>query len=278
MKGTTTMRESQTTKGANTMKRGWKAAIGMLTAAVVLAGEMNVHAATADVGQVSSYEFDWFHLPDYVTTYTGKVPKSTPTKRVVRTAWGSTEGVYYMGKGKYKYDSKGNISKGAGRVFKYDKNGNLIKEILLQSNGKVASWTEYDVDSNGQILRASHKNKSEGEYGYSTYTYKKGRVVKCHSAFIGGREANIKYKYNSVGNLTTVVSADYKNTYTYDANGRLTAVHIDRGSNSALDYQFSYDNDGYLARITQLHYTDGVDAYTDFIYETISPTHKTKKK
>lgn len=276
------------------MKRGWKAAVGLLAAVVLLAGEMNVHAATADVGQVSSYEEeDIFQLENYVTTYTGKVPRNTPTKRAVRAeGYRSTEPNNRWLNARYRYDAKENIiynrgsSGGAdsfkptkeGTYYKYDKNGNLVKSTWKSADGKAVSWTVYDVDSDGEINRETYYNQ-EGMYGYSDFTYKKGRIVKRNSTWYvnGGSKSSAKYKYDSDGNLTAVISKNYKTKLTYDTSGRLISVHIDGGGSAARDRQYAYDSDGYLSKITYL-FEDGTAHYTEFFYETVSSTHKTKKK
>ena len=236
--------------------------LASMFASVILAANMTAFAA--GVGQVSSFEFDFMPYDGFTTTFVGTIPSGTPNKRLVRIDWSTDRGDPMIVGGNFTYDNNGNIlSKGGTKTFKYDKDGHVIW------SGDQYSWCDMEW-SNGKLVRETYSNKN-GQYGASTFTYEGNKLKGEHSewALNGGHSDDYSFLYDENGNLIQQGNSGNVRNYTYDTEGRLISVHIDRGSNQPLDYLFTYDNDGYLSRITQLHYDDNFSGFMDMIYETI---------
>lgn len=254
-----------------------KAALAVTAATLLLSTDMVAYAAT-DVGEVSRFECDEIPYAVFKTTYSGKISKNTPVKRIAQENrydydYDNNSGDVYKTTFKYKYDAKGNVVKkysdSVVGKYKYDKNGHLI-----DVSGTGASDTDFEVDSDGRIVREIYTNK-DGEYGHTDYIYKNGKVIKEVSTFIfnGGTKTTKKYKYNKKGNLVK-----YGNTtFRYDKYGKLISAHVDRGNSYPFDYQFFYDNDGYLSKIEHA-FGDGEKTDVEFVYQTVAVNRKGKNK
>ena len=126
---------------------------------------------------------------------------------------GNRKSYSFKGKGeldsiKVTYDSHGNdktyISKGPDytttekhTTLKYDKKGNLIKDVFTvtdeydtsKSTNKVTTTIKYKYDKHGNILKSVTTSKSKGSYGSSksvetnTYKYKAVKVDKKYWHF-----------------------------------------------------------------------------------------------
>ena len=239
-----------------------KRILASTVAAVLMATNMTSFAA--GVGQVSSFEFDFMPYDGFTTTYVGTIPAGTPNKRLVRIDWSTDRGDPMIQGGNFTYDNNGNItSKGGTTTYKYDKDSHVIW------SGNQYGWSDKEW-SNGKLVRETYSN-SKGQYGFSTFTYQGDKINNQHSEYAlnGGQTFDTSFVYDANGNLTQQGNSGNVRNYTYDTEGRLISVHVDRGSNQPLDYLFTYDNDGYLSRITQLHYDDNFSGFMDMIYETI---------
>lgn len=102
----------------------------------------------------------------------------------------------------YELDSNGNIIKenypeGGGVTYEYDDQNRLIKKTIFNSDGTVASITEYNEDGNMILLALDETSKNE--YAYD----EKGNII-----------SDIMYMGEEI-----IIITEYKNEY--DENGNL---------------------------------------------------------
>lgn len=182
----------------------------------------------------------------------------------------------------YEYDSLNNVTKlyntsnKAPIIFKYDKKGQMIKEIL-----PTHAERSYEYDGNGNVVQRidEDNNKTVYEYNLSNkpvsvlfadgkniqYRYNcNGDLIELNdwngtTAFkrdILGRIINVTdhngysstYTYDKVGNKRSMLYPDGSMVkYAYDKNNRLKSV-LDSDNDSTL---FEYNPDGKIAKIVQ---------------------------
>lgn len=105
----------------------------------------------------------------------------------------------------YEVDENGNIIKenieglGHSKVYEYDDQNRLIKETLFNSDGSVASITEYNEDGNMILLALDEEYSGVNKYEYD----EKGNII-----------SDILYTGEEI-----ILITEYKNEY--DENGNL---------------------------------------------------------
>lgn len=237
----------------------FKRILAIASAIALMSPNLTVFAA--GVGEVSSFEFNYMPYYGFTTTYVGAKPEGAPSKRLVRIDWSTDRGDPMIQGGNFRYDGDGHIvSTGGTTTYTYDRDGHVIR------CENPYSWCDMEWQD-GKLIRETYSN-AKGQYGFSTFTYSDGKISNQHSEWFvnGGSTSDSAFLYDANGNLIQQGNDRY---YAYDAEGRLISMHIDRGDSIPLEFVFTYDSDGYLSRITQLHYDDIYSAFQDLQYETI---------
>lgn len=140
----------------------------------------------------------------------------------------------------YSYDAAGNVTQriypgGREITYSYDDDGNLASAT---SNAKTTTYG-YDVSSN---LTETDLPSANGYVETRTYD-RAGRLNEVRSAKAGTTLALAQYTFDSVGNPTTVTTANGNATYSYDSRDRLTEVCYQTSCPGANDpfIRYAYD-------------------------------------
>lgn len=273
------------------MKKQWKAVVGVLTAAVVLAGQVNVGSAVAAKKVDFSKENNMWEtgmiseLMGDISPYQS-VAKNAPKKRVARVVSGyAFESVVDPVKYTFKYDKKGNLKKVVSDngfrstdTYRYDADG-LPTESTYTSGGRRVSTTTVETDGKGRIVSTRNENK-DGVVREAVFKYKGSNLVRekaTHNVEMFPPTDHI-LKRNASGKLISRTTK-YINSgeigsrwkYQYDGTGRMVSMTLDRMNGKGLEtFQLTYDADGYLTRLTKRDPGDDSDSYYwDLIYETV---------
>lgn len=141
--------------------------------------------------------------------------------------------------------------------YAYDKNGNIIKEELVNNTGKeetdwVRETRQHTYDTLGRLTETVYQNqKTEKTVSYS-YDTAGNRLTETVQETENPKEETI-YTYNGLHQLVDTVTMEAgeetsAKTYTYDAKGNETREK-DSIAGSELTYQ--YDMAGQLKKVTQ---------------------------
>ena len=172
------------------------------------------------------------------------------------------------------------------RVMAYDKKGHLIetkgfekgKNFVLKEvceykgdlqisrktfnfDGQFLNSEEYEYDSQNKRTKELVTN-IRTESVRDSVTLKP--IVKAYKEIL---EFNLSY--NEKGNLAEIKGPDYKQVLTYNDNGDFTRdIVYDKKGTRQNDNEYTYDEKGFLKRVTR-YYADGKPgAYIDYTYET----------
>lgn len=179
---------------------------------------------------------------------------------------------YTQGTGKtleylYKYDGSGNIleernEKGV-TYFTYDKNSQLIKEVLPDK-----TTNNYRYDEVGNRIESTNGSKTNS-YTYNTanqITNKNGKDYKYDDDGNLLQDETYKYEYNSLGYQTRVTDLQGKEVarYEYDEGGLRTKKII-----GTKTHEFFYD--GNQLSLEVISNGDSVEQYRNYQWEGYTP-------
>lgn len=159
----------------------------------------------------------------------------------------------------YAYDADNNLTS------KTDRNGKTIQYVydalnqLIQKTYPDSTTAEYTYDLVGKILQA---NDPAGTYGFAYDNMGRLIATTTNYTFLSSAEFTNSYSYDADSNRTGYTAPDEStNTYTYDTLNRLTTL----ANSWAGSFGFSYDA---LSRRTQMTRPNGIA--TNYQYNTLS--------
>ena len=133
--------------------------------------------------------------------------------------------------------------------YTYDKQGNLIKQILWSKSSGYYRTIEYSYNKNGLLIRESVTCTFAGSYTI-IYTYNEDGLCAEETTITSDSEQiTAVYTYDSYGNILSVEHPGrYTDFYTYNADNQLILLTTSDG-----DYkEYAYDDAGRLISI--MHY------------------------
>ncbi len=141
------------------------------------------------------------------------------------------------------------------------------KEDSAFSSEKLKSKTGYEYDAQNRLTKADYSTYGEA----SVYAYDgNGRLVRAESWKNGECWETLTYSYNEKGDLVTEDSKNsvmgdavyaYNCTYNYDGESLCKKSFTDEKGHEILVYDYEYDDQGRLTKIT-------VDSAHDGLYPT----------
>ena len=178
-----------------------------------------------EAGFETTYQYQRFGSPGD----NSRLVKVTTPRKVVQTTRYNKIG---------KVVSISNSADGGANIsYEYDANMHLLKEV-----NKESGTTVYTTDNVGNIKSRTTNNTSTVRYDYNERNQLKKKYVL-------GKNIDIVYDYDAVGNLTDISSPQVQNHYSYNANNELEAESITiHGHRFELVY--NYDNYRNLSSIT----------------------------
>ena len=231
-----------------------------------------------------SYDEDHNMIQEIYTDEDGEKTISNYTYKdglLVKDEYVSRDGDTYVTE--YTYNSEGDVTykltknpsgTSSSETYKYDSNGNLVKEIYssMDKSGNVTYTTEtdYHYDTNSNVIKEVY-TVDDVATRTTDYTYDaNGNLIKekyTHGDYYYTRE----YTYDANGNMIKYKYSDddsyYTEAYAYDANGYVVKYTYTSSSGSA--YEYAYDRDEY-GNVTRLSIEDGGAAMScDFEYKLV---------
>jgi RHS repeat-associated protein len=218
----------------------------------------NMTSRTDALGRTTSYDYDALgHKTEMVAP--------TPTSPTGSAASTTT----------YAYDALGNLTQTAAPLARttnstYDANGNKLTDTDARGN-----TTSYVYDALNRLVETDYPN---GAKSTKTYDFRNnviqatdqagnvtlngydlaGRLVSVTRAYGTANASTTSYAYDAAGRKVSETDAlGHSTTYTYDNDGRLTALSGVQGN-----FQYAYDDAG--NRISQ---TDARGNTTQFQYD-----------
>ncbi len=162
--------------------------------------------------------------------------------------------------------------------YKYDKNSNLVKEVVRSGEGKILEETDYKYDSEGRVISAESKDGNGKLTDIYEYYYGKDRKIIRAKMYNGEKILlnTVEYFYpadydkdecyemnifDDAGNLVSRV------VYTYDARGNLVEkINYRKGNVEKDRLYYSYDENNNLTRIKKVTGTNIVSGYEKRAY------------
>jgi len=106
-------------------------------------------------------------------------------------------------------------------VYRYNPDGYLFQESLVDNKGKIVSSYEYAYDNNGNRISRIIKNRAGDRLAETTYTFdNQNRMIKSQTRdFMESAISSTEYQYDSQGNLIkqVVVNNEGRATSTINA-------------------------------------------------------------
>ncbi|MCD7818784.1 MAG: hypothetical protein LUH07_07005 [Lachnospiraceae bacterium] len=164
-------------------------------------------------------------------------------------------------------------------VYEYDDNKNLLNIYSCASSGEVASYTEFEYDEEGTLIKETWYDSNADESAEYIIEYEYDENGNCIQRLFyeSGYEVPYEYyyEYDEDGHLIRSSknggSADY--TYTYDENGNLVSI---TGSSSADNTVYEYDSAGNLIR--SISYISGEEvSRTEYEVQSIDDCRSSSK-
>ncbi|ATW27221.1 RHS repeat-associated core domain-containing protein [Candidatus Formimonas warabiya] len=113
---------------------------------------------------------------------------------------------------------------------------------LLFINLPDGSYIYYDYDENGRVFQVRYP----GSYNYRKYSYlANGWCIKIQDPCFPG-QYNYNYDYNNDGTISSYTSWVGSDSFSYDADGRLTYWRYSPTSGNSIQENYSYDHAGNL--------------------------------
>lgn len=142
-------------------------------------------------------------------------------------------------------------AKNSDPEYKYDANGNIIKETVYSSNGKVQYWIQYEYDRNGNKIKET-RYRSNGSIRYEIKYDSNGHMTKQTTYNADGNKETEEYDQN--GNrikLTKDDDSGNKEIYEYDANGNTIRVTYTNDDGVYYWKESEYNSHGILTRAVE---------------------------
>ena len=190
----------------------------------------------------------------------------------------------------YAYDAVGNLASyrypnGVEHAYAYD-TLNRLTDLTVTSGAAPIARYAYTLGPAGNRLSVAELSGRVVQYGYDALYRLTGETIGGDP---DGVDGTIGYLYDPVGNRltrTSTVSGIDPQTFTYDANDRITSESYDANGNTLVTVDgrvFAYDSDNRLIGadpdVTFLYDGDGnrvartVDGVTtEFLVDTLNPT------
>ena len=149
----------------------------------------------------------------------------------------------------YTYDAVGNLTSAGGYTYTY-----TLGSELKTSEDALGNVTEYVYDANGMLKTVKNADGSTVDYAYD-------KIDELISKQYDGGENVALYGYDPDGNRVSMTDIAGTADYTYDENGRITAITLYDGKSKIT---YTYNEFGELA---QLGYPDGTSV--SYVYDDL---------